>query len=252
MSVKSVLSSTAVLVLGALALTGCQSGSTTAVGGSAPSQQTPVTPAVSRSAAPVSAPSAPVTAPSATVSAVRSSSSGNSSGGNSSGGSRAGGNADSDSYAYTHPCSNRQLSVHVARRDSAPTQRVIEVRNVGAQSCGLSYYPLIDLDDSHAADGSQAVKPLIPSGLGGAPAYPVYAGQTAYAVVDLDPSGATTGTVKGIDELNVLADGNHMPDADTLNFPLGSGALVLKPKLGLYQSTVVDAVAAMRAADTQS
>ncbi|MCT9010145.1 DUF4232 domain-containing protein [Streptomyces rhizosphaerihabitans] len=162
-----------------------------------------------------------------------------------------GGNATSDSYAYKHPCSGGQVSVNVTTRDGASSQRVIAVRNNGASSCGLSYYPRVYLDQA-SAQGGKNVKPLIPSGLGGAPAYPVYAGQTAYAVIDVDPSGATTGTVSGIDELNVLADGDHMPNADTHNFPLGSGALVLKPKLGLYRSTIADAVSSMKAADTQS
>ncbi|MGA5702021.1 hypothetical protein [Peterkaempfera bronchialis] len=228
MSVKSALSSTAAVLLGALALTACQPGSTAAVGGSAPAQQAPVPPARSGTAVPVSALSA-----SAPVG-------------------RRGSSGNSDSYAYSHPCSSRQLSVHVVRRGSAPTQRVIEVRNVGARSCGLSYHPLVYLDNSRSADRSRAVKPLVPSGLGGAPAYPVYAGRTAYAVIDLDPSGATTGTARGLDELNVLADGDHMANAETLNFPLGSGALVLKPKLGLYRSSVADAVVSMRAADTPS
>ncbi|MFE9875234.1 DUF4232 domain-containing protein [Streptomyces sp. NPDC005784] len=162
-----------------------------------------------------------------------------------------GGNATSDSYAYKHPCSGGQVSVNMTTRDGASSRRVIAVRNNGASSCGLSYFPGVYLDQA-SAQGGKIVKPLIPSGLGGAPAYPVYAGQTAYAVIDLDPSGATTGTVSGIDELNVLADGDHMPNADTHNFPLGSGALVLKPKLGLYRTTIADAVSSMKAADTQS
>lgn len=157
-----------------------------------------------------------------------------------------GGNATSDGYAYKHPCAAGQLSVSVTTPADASGRRVIAVRNNGANACGLSYYPQVHLDGS----GGRTVKPLVPGGLGGAPAYPVYAGRTAYAVIDLDPSGATSGTVTGIDELNVLADGDHMPDADTRNFPLGSGALVLKPKLGLYRSTVADAVASMKTADT--
>ncbi|MEW2486118.1 DUF4232 domain-containing protein [Streptomyces sp. NPDC048411] len=164
----------------------------------------------------------------------------------------AGGNANSDSDAYPHPCEMQKLSVHVARRAGAPTQRVIKVRNVGANTCGLSYYPRVSLGNSKSADHSHDVRPLIPSGLGGAPAYPVRAGHTAYAVIDLNPSGATTGTVPEIDEMNVLADGNHMPNADTLNFPLGTGTKVLKPKLGLYRNTIADAVSSMTRADTQS
>ncbi|MBV6696670.1 DUF4232 domain-containing protein [Kitasatospora aureofaciens] len=143
------------------------------------------------------------------------------------------------------------MSVRVTARPEAPTQRVIEVHNQGPSACGLSYYPLVSLGDSHSADRGKDVKPLIPGGLGGAPAYPVAAGQTAYAVIDLNPGGAATGTAPGVDQLNVLADGDHMPTADTLNFPL-AGAKVLKPKLGLYRSTVGDSASAMSAADRQS
>ncbi|WP_018543755.1 DUF4232 domain-containing protein [Streptomyces sp. LaPpAH-108] len=157
---------------------------------------------------------------------------------------------DTDSYAYSHPCAGGQITVRVTKR--AATQRVIEVRNTGATACGLSYYPAVDLGSSQSADQSRNVKPLVPGGLGGPPAYVLHAGRTAYAVIDLDPSGATTGTAPGIDEMNVLADGDHMPAAETKNFPLGSGAKVLEPKLGLYRATVADAVASMKQADTQS
>ncbi|MFD4759729.1 DUF4232 domain-containing protein [Streptomyces sp. NPDC058439] len=163
-----------------------------------------------------------------------------------------GGNTDTDSYAYTHPCKSQKLSVHVTGRAGAATQRVIEVRNLGASACGLSHFPRVSLGNSHSADHSKDVRPLVPSGLGGAPAYPVRAGKTAYAVIDVNPCGATTGTVAGIDEMNVLADDAHMPNAETHNFPLGSGAKVLKPKLGLYRSTIADAVSSMTQADTQS
>ncbi|MEV6978066.1 DUF4232 domain-containing protein, partial [Kitasatospora sp. NPDC093806] len=159
------------------------------------------------------------------------------------------GSTDGDAYAYAHPCEAKDLSVRVTARPEAPSQRVIEVRNQGSRACGLSYHPLVSLGDSRSADRSKDVKPLLPGGLGGAPAYPVGAGRTAYAVVDLNPGGATTGTVPGIDELNVLADGDHLPTAETRSFPLGSGAKVLKPKLGLYRSTVADAAATAATAD---
>lgn len=192
MSIKSALSSAAVLLLGAVALT---SGTATATAASAPGNNT-------------------------------------------------------DSYAYTHPCSMKQLDVQVSGWNAAPSQRLIEVRNLGANACGLSYFPQVDLGDSHAPDKSRNVKPTVPGGLGGPPAYAVHAGQTAYAVIDLNPSGATTGTVPGIDELNVLPDGDHMPNADTLNFPLDSGTRVLKPKLGLYRDTIGDAIDSVKDADT--
>ncbi|WP_329367370.1 DUF4232 domain-containing protein [Streptomyces sp. NBC_00669] len=259
MNVKSVLTSSAVLLVSALGLTACQSGSTSA-SDATPSQQAS---AASVASGGKESASAPAASPSGRSTSGGSSSggsggskgstgSGNSGGTGGSGGSTSGSHATSDSYAFAHPCTAGQVRVTVTRRDSAPTQRVIEVRNTGASSCGLSYFPLVSLDDSHAADGGKAVKPLIPSGLGGAPAFPVYAGHTAYAVLDLDPSGATSGTVDGIDELNVLANGDHMPNADTVNFRLGSGSLVLKPKLGLYGATVAEAVASMRTADTSS
>jgi hypothetical protein len=168
----------------------------------------------------------------------------------SSGGARTGA-AEPDEYAFTHPCSIGHLSVQVTRRAGAPTQRVIAVRNTGAHVCGLTYYPLVTLDSSKAQDGTAAVTPLVPGGLGGPPAYPVRPGRTAYAEVDLDPSGATTGTAAGVDELNVLPDGDHMPAAQTLNFPLAKGTSVLKPKLGLYRDTVSDAAASMKTADMQ-
>ncbi|MEU6245375.1 DUF4232 domain-containing protein [Streptomyces sp. NPDC047024] len=165
-------------------------------------------------------------------------------------GAKSGGGNDTDSYAYTHACSGGQVTVRVTTRTAS--QRVIEVRNTGSSACGLSYYPAVDLGSSTSADQSRNIKPLVPGGLGGPPAYALRAGRTAYAVIDLDPSGATTGTVPGIDEMNVLANGVDMPAAETRNFPLGSGAKVLKPKLGLYNATVSDAVASMKQADSQS
>ncbi|MFD7880842.1 DUF4232 domain-containing protein [Streptomyces bauhiniae] len=165
-------------------------------------------------------------------------------------GTKSGGSKDTDSYAYTHPCTGGQVTVRVTRR--AATQRVIEVRNTGASACGLSYYPAVDLGSSASADQSHNIKPLVPGGLGGPPAYALHAGRTAYALIDLNPSGATTGTAPGIDEMNVLANGDHMSNAETRNFPLGSGAKVLKPKLGLHSATVAQAVASMQQADTRS
>ncbi|KOV25421.1 hypothetical protein ADK60_22850 [Streptomyces sp. XY431] len=160
----------------------------------------------------------------------------------------AGGGAD-DSYAYTHPCDTKDLTIRVTARPEAPSQRVIEVRNQGARSCGLSYFPLVSVGDSHAADRSKDLRPLVPGGLGGPPAYPVGAGRTAYAVIDLNPGGGSAATTAGVDELNVLADGDHMPTGETRNFPLGPGAKVRAPKLGLYRATVADAVASAATAD---
>ncbi|WP_143172558.1 DUF4232 domain-containing protein [Actinacidiphila paucisporea] len=242
-ALPSALSSSAVLLLGALALTACQSGSTEAAGGPAPSHRTsaaasaPTTVSPPTTEAPVptaSATTAPTTAAPQTKPM-----------------SGTGGGTDTDAYAWKHPCAIEQLTVRVTARAGAPTQRVIAVRNNGGQACGLSYYPRVYLDSAKSADGTRAVKPRVPGGLGGPPAYPVHARQTAYAVIDLDPSGATTGTAPGVDELNVLPDADHMPAAATESFPLGKGALVLRPKLGLYRTTVADAVASMKSADTQ-
>ncbi|MFB8238065.1 DUF4232 domain-containing protein [Kitasatospora purpeofusca] len=161
-----------------------------------------------------------------------------------------GGGAD-DSYAYTHPCDTKDLAIRVTARPEAPSQRVIEVRNQGARSCGLSYFPLVSVGDSHAADRGKDIKPLVPGGLGGPPAYPVGAGRTAFAVIDLNPGGGSAASAAGVDQLNVVADGDHMPTAETRNFPLGPGAKVRAPKLGLYRATVADAVASAATADQQ-
>ncbi|MEV0191110.1 DUF4232 domain-containing protein [Kitasatospora purpeofusca] len=159
-----------------------------------------------------------------------------------------GGGGTDDSYAYTHPCEAKDLVVRVTARPEAPSQRVIEVHNQGARSCGLSYFPLVSVGDSHAADRSKDIRPLVPGGLGGPPAYPVGAGRTAFAVIDLNPGGGSAAAA-GVDELNVLADGDHMPAADTRNFPLGPGTKVRAPGLGLYRATVADAVASAATAD---
>ncbi|MGW1075459.1 DUF4232 domain-containing protein [Streptomyces sp. NPDC002537] len=163
----------------------------------------------------------------------------------------AGTHADSDSYAYSHACSKDQLSVQVHRFSEDSSQRLIEVRNLGGNSCGLSYYPLVSIGDPNAADHSNDIKPLIPGGLGGPPAYALHAGQAAYAAIDLDPTGKAGATVPRGAELNVLAH-SDMPDADTLNFPLGSNARVLTPKLGLYEDNLKDAISSMNQATVQS
>ncbi|MFJ6381716.1 DUF4232 domain-containing protein [Kitasatospora sp. NPDC092039] len=165
------------------------------------------------------------------------------------GGAGAGAGAGGEAYAYSHPCEARSLTVKVTARAEAPTQRVIEVRNQGTTACGLSYYPLVSLGDSKAADHGKDVTPLVPSGLGGAPAYAVAPGQTAYAVLDLNPGG---GGAAGVDQLNVLPDGEHMPTAETRNFPLGAGAKAGRPKLGLYGATVAEAAASAATADRQA
>ncbi|MFF1921343.1 hypothetical protein ACFVW8_12315 [Streptomyces sp. NPDC058221] len=143
--------------------------------------------------------------------------------------------------------------MRVYPREGSPTQQVIEVNNIGANSCGLSYFPLVFLGNSSSANHGKDVHPLIPSGLGGAPAYPVKPRTAALAVIDLNPSGANaaSGALTWINELNVIAS-DHLPNAETQNFPLGEGVEVLNPKLGLYDSTIDRAVKSMTEADAKS
>ncbi|MFF3066997.1 DUF4232 domain-containing protein [Kitasatospora sp. NPDC057936] len=149
--------------------------------------------------------------------------------------------------AATDPCDIQHLSIHVTARAGAPNQWVIDVRNTGASACTLSSSPGVDLGNSAARDQSKNIKPVLASGTS---RFPVPAGKNAYAVIDLDPSGATTGTAAGINELNVLADeeGTNMPLANTQNFPLPDGVRVLNPRMGLYRATTAEAVASMTAA----
>ncbi|MFD5192226.1 DUF4232 domain-containing protein [Streptomyces sp. NPDC058357] len=163
------------------------------------------------------------------------------------GGSTASGDT-SDSYAYKHPCKSSDLSVRVYPREGSATQQVIEVNNTSANSCGLSYFPRVSLGASKASDHSGDITPAVPGGLGGAPAYPVKPKTAAIAVIDLNPSGGNGLT--WINEMNVLADGDHMPNADTQNFELGPDVKVRDPKLGLYRGTVADAVSSMKSAGT--
>ncbi|WP_405715077.1 MULTISPECIES: DUF4232 domain-containing protein [unclassified Streptomyces] len=163
-----------------------------------------------------------------------------------SGGSSATGGNTSDSYAYKHPCKSSDLSVRVYPREGSTTQQVIEVNNTGANSCGLSYFPRVSLGASKASDHSSDITPAVPGGLGGAPAYPVKPKTAAIAVIDLNPGGKNG--VTWVNEMNVLPDGDHMPNADTQNFELGPDVKVGDAKLGLYRSTVADAVSSMQQA----
>ncbi|MFE7462812.1 DUF4232 domain-containing protein [Streptomyces sp. NPDC057499] len=167
-------------------------------------------------------------------------------GGSKDSGSSAGGGNTSDSYAYKHPCQASDLSIRVYPREGSKTQHVIEVNNTGANSCGLSYFPRVSLGASNASDHSGDITPAVPGGLGGAPAYPVKPKTAAIAVIDLNPKGS--GGVTWVNEMNVLADGDHMANADTQNFELGPDVKVLDPKLGLYETTVADAVKSMQSA----
>ncbi|MQY11094.1 hypothetical protein SRB5_12080 [Streptomyces sp. RB5] len=82
-----------------------------------------------------------------------------------------------------------------------------------------------------------------PGGLGGAPAYPLYAGTSAYAVTDLNPTGAKDGA--HLDTLEVLANADHMPQSGARRFPTDN-PVVLRPMLGLYSATVEEAHASMK------
>ncbi|MFD9725360.1 DUF4232 domain-containing protein [Streptomyces sp. NPDC059072] len=147
------------------------------------------------------------------------------------------GDTSGDSYAYTHPCSARDLTVKVTSpTGTAATVRVITVTNNGSTSCGLDYFPTVGFSAKGGALGLQAAAP---GGLGGAPAYPVHPGATAYAAVDLNPSG---GNGPVADEVNVLADKEHMPNADGVSLELAKPGSVANPKVGLYRTNTRDAL----------
>ncbi|MFD8754424.1 DUF4232 domain-containing protein [Kitasatospora sp. NPDC059577] len=228
-----------VLVVGAgLALTACGPDNTDTAGGSKPSATTAATVAPSTAGGPASgapAPSAPATggASHTATKAASAPPAASPSGGTRPGGAGGGGGTDA------RPCDIENLTVQATARSGAPSQWVIEVHNTGASACSLSSTPGVDLGSSTARDRSNNLKPILASGT---LRYPVAAGQKAYVVLDLDPSGATTGTTPGIDEFNVLVDDEGMPLAGTKNFPLPSGAHVLNPQMGVYRPTVAEAV----------
>lgn len=225
----------AVALGAALALTGCQSD-----GSSSDNQAASGSPVQSGGAAPASGgtTAAPATGQTGTPGAA--------SAGTKSGSATPAAGTNTDDYAQTHPCAADTISVQVKAMAGAATQRLIEVRNTGAASCGLDYYPLVDLGSAASADRSKNLKPVIPGGLGGAPAYPLKAGATAYAVLDLNPANATAGTAAGIDEIRVLASAD-LPNAATVSTPL-NGTRVLNPKLGLYSPTPAEAATSAKQA----
>ncbi|MEU1424009.1 DUF4232 domain-containing protein [Kitasatospora sp. NPDC005751] len=236
-----------VLVAGAgLALTACGPDNTDAAGGSTAPATTAVAVTPSATGAPATgAPSAPgATGAPKTSAPATGAASHTPSGVSPSSGTRPDGGS---AGAAARPCAIDSLAIHATARAGAPTQWVIEVRNSGTAACSLSSTPGVDLGNSTAADRSKNIKPVLASGTA---RFAVPAGQSAYAVIDLDPSGATTGTVPGINELNVLVDDDdtNMPLANTRNFPLGNGARVLNPQMGIYRSSVAEAVTSMAAA----
>ncbi|MEU8437622.1 DUF4232 domain-containing protein [Streptomyces sp. NPDC029216] len=150
------------------------------------------------------------------------------------GGASAGPGTD-DSYAYTHPCSARSITVKVTSPQGFPaTVRIITVTNNGSTTCGLDLTPAVGFSAKNAALGIQASPP---DGLGGAPAHPVRPGATAYAAVDLNPSN---GNGPVADEINIVADPSHMPNADQVSLPLATPQSVARPKVGVYHFSARD------------
>lgn len=162
------------------------------------------------------------------------------------------GNAVSDSYAWKHPCDPSQISIEVRYQPSlGSSRRVIVATNHGSAACGLSYFPTVTVGDSTSVGGTsyptRFVTPKVPGGLGGAPYSPIYAGHSAYAVIDLNPSHTAAGASHQYDELDIQP-ADFMPHASTTNHtlraqPANSGNPDVKaPVLSLYQASVADAV----------
>lgn len=163
---------------------------------------------------------------------------------------------NSDAYAYKHACTPGQVKVHVVYDAKlGATKRLIEVSNTGSRACGLTYYPTVAVDNSKTINvpwgTAQTVQPKVPGGLGGAPAYPLLAKQTAYSVLDLDPSHANVAK-RPYNEISVIFN-NNLPDADTLNFSAAiahqGNPSVKNPFLGLYRSTIAAANASANPAN---
>ncbi|MEU3727624.1 DUF4232 domain-containing protein, partial [Streptomyces sp. NPDC031705] len=188
----------------ALALTACEGAD--AAGGTPKAPPTsPDTAAASGAAA--SATPAPTGAPAATAGPTQAGPNATATGGTD-------GATTDDSYAYTHPCSARNLTVKVTSPQGFPaTVRIITVTNNGSTTCGLDFHPAVGFSAKDAALGIQATPP---EGLGGAPAHPVRPGATTYAAVDLNPSG---GVGPGADEFNSIAAPGHN-HADGGSLPL--------------------------------
>ncbi|CAM5639022.1 putative protein OS=Kitasatospora aureofaciens OX=1894 GN=HS99_0017145 PE=4 SV=1 [Kitasatospora aureofaciens] len=119
---------------------------------------------------------------------------------------------------------------------------MIEVYGTGAGACGFSSSPGVGLGSGAGRDRSESPGPVL---AGGAARFTVRAGQRACAVIGLDCSGAITGTVQGVNEINVLVDqdGVSVPLAGIRSFPLPGGVRVLGPWMGLYRAGVAEAAA---------
>ncbi|GAB2701233.1 DUF4232 domain-containing protein [Kitasatospora kifunensis] len=165
------------------------------------------------------------------------------------------GGTSSDEYAYAHPCAGEQVKVTTGfDAQLGTTKRLIKVINTGSTACGLSFHPSVAIDNSGTVGAGsgpgpvQSVQPAVSKNLGDGQGYPLRAGATAYAVVDLDPSHSTTGAGRQYNELSVMAT-DKLPLADTVATPIteqGGGAgnpYVKSPFLGKYSDTVADASA---------
>ncbi|UQW99401.1 DUF4232 domain-containing protein [Streptomyces sp. RerS4] len=142
-----------------------------------------------------------------------------------------------DAYAYTHPCSARNITVKVTSPQGFPAGiRVITVTNNGSTTCGLDFVPLVGFSSKGEALGIQATTP---DGVGGAPAHPVRPGATTYAALDLNPSG---GSGPVADEIQIVADPSHMPLADSVRLPLTAPGTVVRPKVGIFHFTARDSL----------
>lgn len=92
-----------------------------------------------------------------------------------------------------------------------------------------------------AGGGPEQTRPLVPTGLGGAPMV-LAAGQTKYAAIDLNPDSAAN-AVAGYTTLSVTA--NPTPDTsgkDVQDLKLPAPAKVANAKLGLYNDNPADAI----------
>ncbi|MFJ9455332.1 DUF4232 domain-containing protein [Kitasatospora sp. NPDC101447] len=244
------LLATAVLVVGAgLALTACGPDNADTAGGSpAPAPTSvaaaPSTPAGPATGAPTASAPTAGALPTATRPAAKTPPAASPSGAAKPGGTQPG---SGDVGTDARPCDIENLTVQAAPRAGSPSQWAIEVHNNGTGTCSLSSTPGVDLGNSTARDQSNNIKPILASGT---LRFPVPAGRSAYVVIDLNPSGATTGTTPGINEINVLVDDDdtNMPLANTRNFPLAAGTHVLNPQMGIYRPTLAEAVTSVAAA----
>lgn len=81
-----------------------------------------------------------------------------------------GGDATSDSYAYKHACTADQLRVKVSYdAQVGVTKRLIAVTDTGSAACGLSYYPVVAVDNSSSigatSGAAQSIQPAVPGAM---------------------------------------------------------------------------------------